>query len=158
MKAVFKVMLAAVSAALCLASCGFDAGKMEGDWTISTVNGRTPEDFAAYSGVGEWCVAKNYKIDGKTLTISAMNEKGDIVSQDYAITERSGGIDASAAGVTLGLYYNEDDNSIKYSIKYGDTQYTYILKRGTVDISGMLEAGSAGQTEEKKQENDSPEI
>ena len=135
---VIKTMLIALISLFVLSSCDSMTDKITGEWTIKTVNGRTPADFAAANGVYELGTAKNFSITDKDVTVTAIDETGSIVTQTYKTVITDKGLDIDASGSTVSLEFIESDDQIRYSIKQNDNQYQYILKRGNTDLQGLL--------------------
>ena len=124
------VVLMICAMAFAMTACGeIDMNKIKGDWTISTINGQSPADFAAANGVQEWQVMKNYTVTDKTFTMKAAD--GTV---DCPIEVKSDGFNFTLAGATGGCAYDEKADTLSYSIKVGDTETKYVLKKGTSSI------------------------
>ncbi len=135
-KALLAVMLSVLTAAM--SACGSAAEQISGDWTVKTVNGKTPSDFASDNGVFELGTAKNYHFTDKDVTVSAVDETGAVISKTFDTKPTDNGLEILASGSTITLEYIEADNQIRYSVKQNDIQYQYILKRGSIDLAGLL--------------------
>ena len=135
-KALLAVMLSVLTAAM--SACGSAAEQISGDWTVKTVNGKTPSDFASDNGVFELGTAKNYHFTDKGVTVSAVDETGAVISKTFDTKPTDNGLEILASGSTITLEYIEADNQIRYSVKQNDIQYQYILKRGSTDLAGLL--------------------
>ena len=135
-KALLAVMLSVLTAAM--SACGSAAEQISGDWTVKTVNGKTPSDFASDNGVFELGTAKNYHFTDKDVTVIAVDETGAVISKTFDTKPTDNGLEILASGSTITLEYIEADNQIRYSVKQNDIQYQYILKRGSTDLAGLL--------------------
>lgn len=135
-KALLAVMLSVLTAAM--SACDSAAEQISGDWTVKTVNGKTPSDFASDNGVFELGTAKNYHFTDKDVTVSAVDETGAVISKTFDTKPTDNGLEILASGSTITLDYIEADNQIRYSVKQNDIQYQYILKRGSTDLAGLL--------------------
>ena len=138
-KALTYILLAVIiSVAGCiLTACGSDSGSITGDWTIKTVNGKSPADFASDNGVYELGTAKNFSFTDNNVTVTAIDETGNIISKTYDIKKNENGLDILASGSTISLEYIEAESQIRYSIKQNDVQYQYVLKKGKTDLESL---------------------
>ncbi len=130
--------LAVFSAAAMLSGCGSVMDKISGDWTVKTVNGRSPADFAGDNNVYELGTAKNFKFEDGSLLIEAVNESGEIDSQTYSFKLKDNIAEVTASGAVINMEYVESDELIKYSIKQNDILYNYILIKGKTDLGSLL--------------------
>ena len=140
MKTAFRYILLTLTFSLLagfLSACGSESGTVTGDWTIKTVNGKSPADFASENGVYELGTAKNFTFTENNVTVSAVDETGNIVSKSYGIKKNEKGLDILASGSTISLEYIEAEDQIRYSVKQNDVQYQYILKKGTTDLESL---------------------
>ena len=111
-KALLAVMLSVLTAAM--TACGSAAEQISGDWTVKTVNGKTPSDFASDNGVFELGTAKNYHFTDKDVTVSAVDETGAVISKTFDTKPTDNGLEILASGSTIMLEYIEADNQILY--------------------------------------------
>ena len=138
-----KLRTTLLAAAIILAgslmtSCGSALDQFEGNWTVHSVNGKSPADFAAENGVSELGTAKNFSFDDDKVTIEALDEFGAVISQTYSIKPADDGIDIDAAGASVFMEYSEEDGMIKYAVKQNETKYQYLLKKGSTDLGSLL--------------------
>ncbi len=121
------VVLMICAMAFAMTACGeIDMDKIKGDWTIQTINGKTPEEYAAENGVDVYLVNKNYTLTDKTFTIK---EAGGQV--ECPIEVCSNGFNFTLAGAKGGCEYDEKAGTLKYGINSD----VWILKKGTSDIT-----------------------
>lgn len=153
-KIVRTALLAAIISGLAvmLSGCGSVMEKISGDWTIKSINGRSPADFASANGVYELGTAKNYHFTDKDVTVSAVDETGAVISQTYDLHYDDDVLEILAAGSTISLEYAEAEDQLRYSVKQNDVQFQYILKKGSTDLEGLLviktDRGSAAAASE----------
>ncbi len=130
--------------AFAMTACGeIDMNKIKGDWTIQTINGKTPEEVAAENGVDVYLVNKNYTLTDKTFTIKEAS--GQV---ECPIEVCSNGFNFTLAGSKGGCEYDEKAGTLKYGINSD----VWILKKGTSDITAPAapaeEGGEEGGAEE----------
>ena len=158
MKHRFLFPIITVMTSLCLlCGCGSSAEKIEGDWTVKSINGKSPADFASDNRVYELGTAKNYSFTDKKLTVEAIDETGKTDSKSYDIKQTDEGVDVLAAGSTISMEYMEAENLIKYSVNLNDVQYQYILKKGRTDLESLRIIKADKQTQTSADESIEPE-
>ena len=143
MKKFVAVVLVVCAMAMALTACGaVDMKKLSGEWTIQTINGKSPEDYAAELGVSVNLVNKNYTLTEKTFTFKAADGQ-----TECPVEARSNGFNFTLMGVTGGCEYDEKADTLKYGINND----VWVLKRGSSDISvpgaAPAEGGEAAPAE-----------
>ena len=145
MKKVTKRLLVGLMAvammSMVLVGCGSVQKQIEGDWTTSTINGKSVEDYAAETGTNVAGAASNLNIkDGKaTVSNSAMTMNYDVdYKSDMAEVKQDG-------NVVLTLKYNKDSDTISYKVDVNGNVMEYVMKKGTTDLSGAGAAEQGGE-------------
>ena len=76
MKKTIKLMAAIMLVAamvFSIASCGgTDISKLNGDWTLSSIDGKSPADKAGELGLPSYALLNNFTLSGSTLTVLTM--------------------------------------------------------------------------------------
>ena len=136
LKALISIFILITSLCL-LCSCGSSGEKIEGDWTVKSINGKSPADFASENGVYELGTAKNFSFTDKSVTVEAIDEIGNTETKTYDIEKTDKGLDVKAAGATISMEFLENEKVIRYSVKMNDVQYQYILQKGKTDLDSL---------------------
>lgn len=118
------VMVAAVSC------CGFSKiKKIEGNWTLSLINGATLDVYAAATGYSADSLDRNMTISGEGMVISGMETDDSI----YGIRAASEGYEILKNNEVVGIVaYSEEDDSLTLTTFISDSD-SYVFKRGTFD-------------------------
>jgi len=139
--------------AFAMTACGeVDMNKIKGDWTISTINGKSVAEFAAENSVEEWQAQKNYTVTDKTFTIKAPGGQ----SQDCPIEVMRDGFNFTLAGATVGCAYDEKADTLSYAVKVGDVESKFVLKKGTSSLEAPAEAQPAEGGEQPAEGGEQP--
>ena len=147
MKKVTKKLLVGLMAvammSMVLVGCGSVQKQVDGDWTTSTINGKSVEEYAAEVGTNAAGAASNLSIkDGKaTVSNSAMTMNYDVeYKSDRAEVKQDG-------NVVLTLTYNKDADTLSYKVDVNGTTNEYVMKKGTTDLSGAAAPEQGGAEE-----------
>ena len=133
-KKLVLILVTAMAMSMCLAGCGVDMNKMKGDWIVSTINGKSPAEFAAENGVFEAQVMKAVTITDDTATISSLDgNTGEAASVSGKIRQKSNSIEVDIDGITWPFQLLSDGN-ISYKLNVDGTTFEYVLVKGTYDF------------------------
>ncbi len=154
MKKTIKVMAAVLlvmAMVFIIASCGVDMNKIKGDWTVSTVEGKAPLDYAKENGGQTMIFALlNYTITEKQFIEKTVDISGDAGTETvYDIAVKSDGFNISKDGnIDRGVLYDEKADTLSYKTKIKtDTNdsavVNVVLKRGSVDLDALISAAFA---------------
>lgn len=128
MKKIPAIIMTAVMAVMCTA-CAADAGKISGEWTLSTINGKSAEEYAACEGTDASLYVVNWTVSENSVAISGVN---GTAGMDIAAT--GSGFELMQDGkVFAGVKYDEKADTLSYSVKVGDVSYDYVLVRDAGD-------------------------
>ena len=150
MKKVSKKFLAVVLVGVmmfCLTACGggMDMSKVKGDWTLSSIDGKSPADKAVELGLPSYALLNNYSI-GDKVTISTYDpNSGEVkVSTELSIEATSNGFTATDSnGGKVSFIYDSDKNTLSYSATGANgNAETYVLTKGATDILAAVQAES----------------
>ncbi len=118
--------------------CKLDMKDLSGDWTVETIDGKSPADYAAELDVPEVAVITNY-----TITES------NFIMTDYAgyitlnIEPRTNGFECTEPEknqIVLSVLYDSWNDILKFRMDNGyGSLTTFTAKRGSVDIDAMME-------------------
>ncbi len=153
MKKLTKVLVACMLFAVMAVSmtgCGVDMSKVKGDWVVSSINGQSPADFAAASGVAEVYCMKTYNITDDKVTCKAVGADGAVATVTGDVVKKADGIESNIGGVTFGFLLNESDNTLSYSVTDGTNTVKYVLSKGTYDFESNLAALNGGSTDQSQ--------
>ncbi len=133
MKKIVSVILA-VAMMMCMTACaGLDIGKVKGDWTLSTVNGKTVEEYAAELGVEPYMIVVNANVTDTQYTSRSANAVAT-----YPISVKANGFEvltAEGGDIMMSVKYNGADDTLSYKVDIDGTVYEYVLTKGTGDIT-----------------------
>ena len=133
MKKIVSVILA-VAMMMCMTACaGLDIGKVKGDWTLSTVNGKTVEEYAAELGVEPYMIVVNATVTDTQYTSQSANAVAT-----YPISVKANGFEvlsAEGGDIMMSVKYNGADDTLSYKVDIDGTVYEYVLTKGTGDIT-----------------------
>ncbi len=130
-------LVAAMVMGMCLVGCGSVQKNVDGDWTTSTINGKSVEEYAAETGTNVAGAASNLNIkDGKaTVSNSAMTMNYDVeYKSDTAEVKQNG-------TVVLTLKYNKDADTLSYKVDVNGTTNEYVMKKGTSEVGAASQGG-----------------
>ena len=135
------LMIAAI-AAICMVSCGAEE-KVKGDWTTKTVNGKTPAEHAAATGVPEYTIACNYTVTSDEFKATTMGVDGTEASSSMKIKMKSNGFECyNGDELIMSVLYNEGDDTLSFSTNSDAGKIEYILKKGTTDLKALKDAAA----------------
>lgn len=126
--------------------CKLDMNDLSGDWTVETIDGKAPIDYATDMDLPEVAVITNYKITETTFTM-----------EDYAgyitlnIEPRTNGFECTEPEknqIVLSVLYDSWNDTLKFRMDNGyGSLTTFTAKRGSVDIDAMMEEYIASHQE-----------
>ena len=154
MKNVTKKVLAVVLVGIMmfsLTACGVDMSKVKGDWTLSTIGGKSLADAAAASGVAEQFLYTNYTITDKEITMNGFNpdRSGNLTTDTFTLKQRSNGVEGYK-GDTLACSLIYDDKANTLTMKIGADEASavaYVFVKGTQDLNAAQAALMGGAEE-----------
>ena len=121
---------------MAVSCCGFSqTKKIEGSWTLSTINGATLEVYTAATGYSADLLDRNVEINGEKMIVSGMDS--DEISI-YGIKAVSGGFELTENNTTIGTAsYSEKDGILTLVLPdpEEDLVFTFTLKRGTYNYN-----------------------
>jgi len=146
-------MLAVVMSVLVMGfvftACGSVEKDLIGDWTVSTINGKTCEEYAAPLGVPANQVALNLKLEKDKATMAGV--KG---SQEFQVSYKSNGAELMKDGNNAGsLVYDKTAQTLTMQDNSTGAIITYVFKKGTTDLTvapTQPEQGEQGNTDESQ--------
>ncbi len=149
MRKIFKLFVICTLVIMTLftqTGCKLDMNDLSGDWTVETIDGKAPIDYAADMDLPEVAVITNYKITETTFTM-----------EDYAgyitlnIEPRTNGFECTEPEknqIVLSVLYDSWNDTLKFRMDNGyGSLTTFTAKRGSVDIDAMMEEYIASQKE-----------
>jgi len=120
-----------------LTACGVDMDKVKGTWRVDTINDTAIADFAAQNGVGVDSVMKVVKITDETVTMDALVE-GSVQSISGETVVRSNGVEATMGGALFGFEFDEDKNTLSYTIEANGATYKYVFVKEDYDLNSLI--------------------
>ena len=136
MKALFKTIAVTVSfVMLCVAfvACSSNSTieqEVLGDWTVSTIGGKTCQEYAAAVGREANMVAVNLKLETDKATLI-----GAYGSQEFQVAYKSDGIDLLVNGVVAGLVaYDKDAKTLTMKDNSTGVIIDYVFVKGTTEL------------------------
>ena len=142
------VLVAAMVMGLALVGCGTVEKDVQGDWTTSTINGKSVEDYAAETGQQVGACISNWTIkDGKATMTSAL------ASATVDVEYKSNGFEVKEGGQILySVKYDKDAQTLSYTFNVNGQNNDFVLKKGTGDISITPAEGGEEQPAEGGEE------
>lgn len=135
------VMMIAVSA------CGgLDMKKISGEWTMTSMDGMTPEEYAAAYGVDVVMARSNMTVASDKVTIANANG-----STEFKITVKANGFEVLKPednSVYMSVTYDASADTLSYKVSDGTNEHTLIYGRGTSDLTVAAADGEADADEE----------
>lgn len=135
------VMMIAVSA------CGgLDMKKISGEWTMTSMDGMTPEEYAAAYGVDVVMARSNMTVASDKVTIANANG-----STEFKITVKANGFEVlkpADNSVYMSVTYDASADTLSYKVSDGTNEHTLIYGRGTSDLTVAAADGDAAADEE----------
>lgn len=139
------LLMIAMITAICMVSCGVE-DKVKGDWTTKTVNGKTPAELAAASGVPEYTIAINYTITADEMKATNMLADGTESSSSMKVKMKSNGFECmNGDEVVMSVIYNESDETLSFSVNGANGKEDYVLKKGKTDLNALKDAAQGGE-------------
>ena len=146
------VVVSVVMMGLVFAACSVEKDVL-GDWTVSTVNGKTCEEYAAPLGVPANMVALNLKIEKDKATMTGV--KG---SQEFKVAFRSNGVELTKDGNPAGsLLFDKSAQTLKMQDNSTGAIIEYVFKKGTTDLTVADQAEPAEDAATEDQASDEGE-
>lgn len=107
-------MVMALAFVLSFAACGskaIDMDKIKGDWSATSVDGASMEDYAASLGADTSTCFVNLSIDDENVYLE--NASG---TTTYTFEKKSNGIEliGESGSIELSLTYDKDDNTLSF--------------------------------------------
>lgn len=136
-KIIASVLLAAV-VVLCTA-CGLDMSKVKGEWTLTSIGGKSVEQIVEERGVLPVQVAMNGTVTDNSFTVAnALN------TVTYKINVKSNGFECvdDSNTVVLGVIYDKDKETLSFDMQADSGRVTYVMERGTADLTIPEDLGS----------------
>ncbi len=130
-KKIALMLVAAMVMGLCLVGCGSVQKDVDGDWTLESINGTAVAEWAESQGMNLAAASLNANIKDGKATIT--NYAG---SQTYDIEYKSNGVEVKQDGnLQFSMEYNKDAQTLSYKVNINGTEFSYVLKKGTTDLS-----------------------
>ena len=143
MKMIVAIIMA-MAMTLCLTACSsLDINKVKGDWTLSTVNDKTVEEYAAELGTDAYLVVVNATVTDKEYISENAEAKAS-----YPISVKTDGFEvlASEGGdIMMSVRYDSAKDTLAYSVDIEGTVYEYVLVRGTGILTAPAENSAEGE-------------
>ena len=133
MKVISRIVAVAVS--FVMLSVAFTACSVEkeilGDWTVSTIDGKTCEEYASALGVAPSQVAINLKLESDKATMTGV--KG---SQEFQVAYKSNGVELMTNGAIAGsIAYDKAAQTLSMKDNSTGAIVEYVFKKGTTDLT-----------------------
>ena len=135
------IAVAVMAMVMCLVGCGSVQKDVDGDWTVSKINGQDIAEWAASKDMNVAAAASNLTLkDGKaTFTSYAASQTMDA---EY----KSNGVEIKQNGqIQFSILYNKDAQTLTYKITMNGTELDYEMKKGTTDLSNPQLPGQGGE-------------
>ena len=132
------VVMSVVMMGMAFTACSVEKDVV-GDWTVSTINGKTCEEYAAPLGVPANMVALNLKIEKDKATMTGV--KG---SQEFKVAFKSNGVELTKDGNPAGsLLFDKSAQTLKMQDNSTGAIIEYVFKKGTTDLTVAEQAEPA---------------
>ena len=129
--------------AACLTACGTVEKDVEGDWTTDTINGKPVADWAAEKGTNVAGAASNMNVKSGKITVT-----NSAMSQTYDAEYKSNGFEVKSNGtVVMSIAYDSSAKTLSYKVNVNGEENTYVMKKGTTDLSNPVIPGQEGGEE-----------
>ena len=155
MKVISRIVTVAVSfvmLAVAFTACSVEKDIL-GDWTVSTIDGKTCEEYAAALGVAPSQVAINLKLESDKATLTGV--KG---SQEFQVSYKSNGVELMSNGAIAGsIAYDKTAQTLSMKDNSTGAIVEYVFKKGTTDLT-VPETTEATVPEETSDNGDSDEL
>ncbi len=145
------VVVSVVMMGLVFAACSVEKDVL-GDWTVSTINGKTCEEYAASLGVPANMVALNLKIEKDKATMTGV--KG---SQEFKVAFKSNGVELTKDGNPAGsLLFDKSAQTLKMQDNSTGSIIEYVFKKGTTDLTVAEQAQPADDAQQPADDAQQP--
>ena len=135
------ILVAAMVMGLCLVGCGSVQKDVDGDWTTSSINGKSVEDYAAETGQDVGACTSNWSIKDGKATINSVNGAAS-VDVEY----KSNGFEVKENGeVAYSVKYDKDAQTLSYTINVNGQNNDFVLKKGTGTVGAAQQGGEQQQ-------------
>ena len=142
MKKIIAIVLMA-AAMICCTACGLDMSKVKGEWTLSSVGGKSVEQIAEEQGVMPVQVSMNGTLSDDSFTMAnAVN------TVSYKIQVKSNGFECldDSNAIAFSVTYDKDSDTLSFAMDSGSGAVTYVMKRGTADLTIPEDIGSTAES------------
>ena len=143
MKKAAKKFLAVVLVGVmmfCLTACGLDMEKIKGDWTVSTINGKSTADYADSLDTFEYLFLSNFTLTDSKFTLISLTADGEEVSKSYDIQVKSNGFECMEGDkIFMSVLYDDKADALSFKMLAGSTEMSYILKKGKTDMKAKMD-------------------
>ena len=160
MKKTFKVvaaMLLVVVMMMSLTACGVDMSKIKGDWTLSTIGGKSIADVAAEKGIAECFLITNYTITDKEIKNDTLNPDGSgaHTSSTFTLKQRSNGVEGYLGDqLAVSLIFDEKANTLTAKLGTDESNAVeYVFTKGSRNLDEALQAAMGGSSEGDAEES-----
>jgi len=153
MKNVAKKLIAVVLMGVMmfsLTACGVDMDKVKGDWTLSTVGGKSLEETAAAMGQQSLFLSENVNITDKNITTDFIQADGTHYGDTFDLKQRANGVEGYK-GDTLAMSLAFDEKANTLTMKVGADEASavaYVFVKGKKDLDAEYQALVGGAAEE----------
>lgn len=139
--------IAAVAISFVMLSVAFTACSVEkdilGDWTVSTIDGKTCEEYASALGVASNMVSMNLKLESDKATLTGV--KG---SKEFGVSYKSNGVELMSNGAVAGsIAYDKDAQTLSMKDNSTGAIIEYVFTKGTTDLTAATENTEATSAE-----------
>lgn len=155
MKVISRIVAVAIS--FVMLSVAFTACSVEkdilGDWTVSTIDGKTCEEYAAALGVAPNMVSMNLKLESDKATLTGV--KG---SKEFGVSYKSNGVELMSNGAVAGsIAYDKDAQTLSMKDNSTGAIIEYVFKKGTTDLTTASENTEATENTEASENTEATE-
>ena len=145
------VVMSVVMMGMAFTACSVEKDVV-GDWTVSTINGKTCEEYAAPLGVPANMVALNLKIEKDKATMTGV--KG---SQEFKVAFKSNGVELTKDGNPAGsLLFDKSAQTLKMQDNSTGSIIEYVFKKGTTDLTVADQAQPAEDAQQPADDAQQP--
>lgn len=143
MKKIIAIILMA-AAVVCCTACGLDMSKIKGEWTLSTIGGKSVEQIAEEQGVLPVQMSMNGTVTDDSFVIAnAVN------TATYKIQVKSNGFECldDSNAVAFSVTYDKDGDTLSFAMDAGSGAVTYVMKRGSADLTIPEDFGATAESD-----------
>ena len=135
------IAVAAMAMVMCLVGCGSVQKDVDGDWTVSKINGQD---------IAEWAASKDMNVASSTTNLTLKDGKATFTSyagsQTMDAEYKSNGIEIKQNGqLQFSILYNKDAQTLTYKFNMSGTEFEYVMTKGTADLSNPQIPGQGGE-------------